>query len=248
MEKVYGIIYKATNIINNKVYIGQTTHSLEDRKGNHVCKAKSPKYYFHESLNKYGQDNFIWEIIDEAYSFEELNEKEKEWIWLYYSNNREHGYNMTEGGEGANGYVFTDEVKLKISKTLTGRKPSKETLEKRSKSLKGKNKGKKHSKEQNEATSLRFKGKKRSAESIEKSSKTRKGYITSEETKLKISKAHIGMKYNDDFKLKCSKNMKGRTPSNKGSRKMIKDGITKQVFKKDIESSIENGWEFYSKK
>jgi len=94
------IIYKATNIKNNKVYIGQTVRSLKIRKGQHKCLAESKKvnYYFANAIQKYGIKNFIWEEIDTAITLDELNKKEIYWINYYNSYNKKFGYNLTNGG------------------------------------------------------------------------------------------------------------------------------------------------------
>ena len=59
------LIYKATNIINNKSYIGLTTRTLQERKLEHLRHTKTENTYFHRAINEYGKDNFLWEIIDE---------------------------------------------------------------------------------------------------------------------------------------------------------------------------------------
>ena len=59
-----GIIYKATNLINKKVYIGQTVKTLKERIYKHLCEGKCPHFY--RALKKYGKDNFEWEIIKEC--------------------------------------------------------------------------------------------------------------------------------------------------------------------------------------
>lgn len=67
-----GYIYKVTNKINNKAYIGQTTRTLEERKIEHLKKSKAnsnnkeSKYDFHKALVEFGKENFIWEIIEEC--------------------------------------------------------------------------------------------------------------------------------------------------------------------------------------
>ena len=63
MNKV-GLIYKVTNIINNKIYIGQTIQSLKERKRQHYKFAKSKKNYkFSNALNKYDANNFDSTIV-----------------------------------------------------------------------------------------------------------------------------------------------------------------------------------------
>ena len=61
------IIYKVTNIINNKIYIGQTIHSLNIRKSQHERSHEyGYKTAFSNAIKKYGKENFIWEIIYET--------------------------------------------------------------------------------------------------------------------------------------------------------------------------------------
>ena len=96
------LIYKATNLINNKSYIGQTIHSLESRKSGHLESVKNKsKCAFHRAIRKYGEVNFKWEVIYECNSIDELNEKEQHYIKEYNTftgNNNSNGYNMTTGG------------------------------------------------------------------------------------------------------------------------------------------------------
>lgn len=99
VDDVKGIIYRATNVINGKVYIGQTTKSLEERMHKHANSLET-KFIFQRAIEKYGIDNFEIEIVDVFYSKEECIEKEKLHIWLNDSwENRELGYNLTPGGE-----------------------------------------------------------------------------------------------------------------------------------------------------
>lgn len=94
-------IYKITNLINNKCYIGQSVH-IETRLRWHRTNYKNknePSYdsHFYRSIRKYGLENFKFEIIEEC-DYEKLNEREMYWIAYYdsYSN----GYNETLGGGG----------------------------------------------------------------------------------------------------------------------------------------------------
>lgn len=92
-----GLIYKAVNQQNGKIYIGQTTRSLQVRKQEHYYKKDNT--YFHLALQKYDEDTFIWSIIEQNIPNNLLNEREQYWIQYYNSNNREKGYNMTSGGD-----------------------------------------------------------------------------------------------------------------------------------------------------
>ena len=97
------IIYKAVNLINNKIYIGQTINSLEYRKNQHfrdsVSENRRKTNYFHNAIYKYGKDNFVFEVIDSADNEKELNEKEQYWIAHYKSNIKDYGYNLDSGGK-----------------------------------------------------------------------------------------------------------------------------------------------------
>jgi len=97
---MHGIIYKATNKINGKIYIGQTIHSLEARRNGHyhLRRNKCRPSYFANALTKYRKDDFIWEVIDFADSHDVLDIKEKYWISFYKSNFPSFGYNLLSGG------------------------------------------------------------------------------------------------------------------------------------------------------
>lgn len=96
------LIYKITNLINGKIYVGQTTKTLEQRLAKHWSEAKCasrPNNYFHNALLKYGIENFIIEKLDTASSIEELNEKEYYWIEKLHSRDKDIGYNLMTGGK-----------------------------------------------------------------------------------------------------------------------------------------------------
>lgn len=120
---MYGIIYKATNLNNAKMYIGQTTYSMKTRQLNHFKKADTPTTKFHHAINKYGKNNFKWEIIDSADSKEELNQKEI--LWIETLNTYKNGYNSTIGGDTTTGYCFSEESKQKISNSNKGKQCTK---------------------------------------------------------------------------------------------------------------------------
>lgn len=100
MNKKY-VIYKATNKINGKSYIGKT-YNFEKRKKEHFYDIENG-LPFHKALKKYGLENFEWEVIDHADSDSEIREKEVYWINYYrtcISFSDCNGYNLTLGGEG----------------------------------------------------------------------------------------------------------------------------------------------------
>ena len=92
-----GIIYKATNIITGESYIGATTNSLKKRKLDHIERAlRKEDGKFQEAILTYGIESFEWTLVDTAYTFNELAEKEKKYILNYSS--KEDGYNTDSGG------------------------------------------------------------------------------------------------------------------------------------------------------
>lgn len=134
--KPYGIIYKISNRVNGKVYIGQTIQPLKSRKKDHLnCIEKLSHLVLYKAFKKYGKDNFLWEEIDHADTKEELDTKEKHYIAFFNAMNKRHGYNMTFGGEGGR---HLEETKQRISNSLKGRVVTEMTREKLSRSLMGK--------------------------------------------------------------------------------------------------------------
>lgn len=121
------IIYKITNLINNKVYIGKTIKTIEWRFKKHwydASKNPNTRNHLHRAMLLHGKENFKIEQIDNAETSEELNQKEQYWISYYKS--QQSGYNMTSGGEGGNTYKSLtaeelNEVKLKISSKNFGK-------------------------------------------------------------------------------------------------------------------------------
>lgn len=92
-----GKIYKITNLINGKVYIGKTERSIEKRFKEHLSDSKSDSINrpLHSAIKKYGFSNFKIELLEET---EECNEREM--FWIKYYNSYDCGYNATVGGDG----------------------------------------------------------------------------------------------------------------------------------------------------
>lgn len=122
-------IYKITNKVNGKIYIGKSVKPNERFK-RHLYIAKSGNKKdnqfqpIHAAIAKYGSDNFCLEVIDESDLEEEIFKKEIFWISYYKSNMVRYpngmGYNLTDGGEGASGLSPTLVTRNKISKTNSG--------------------------------------------------------------------------------------------------------------------------------
>lgn len=94
-----GFIYKITNTINSKSYIGQTIQNVKERFYQHCatkCSKAVSNMAIHRAIKKYGKSNFTVEVIEEIDSAN-LNDRERYWIRYYDSYNN--GYNSTEGGQ-----------------------------------------------------------------------------------------------------------------------------------------------------
>jgi group I intron endonuclease len=136
MEKI-GYIYKITNPFG-KIYIGKTTR-LNDRISCYRNNQSPEQRLISRSISKYGWDNHIFEIIDEA-PFIELNELEQKYIQEYNSffPNNKQGMNLTKGGEGTYGRIPTIEHRKKLSESLKGKHHSDKTKQIMSSLKKGK--------------------------------------------------------------------------------------------------------------
>jgi len=105
-----GCVYLVTNILNGMKYVGKTKNCLADRKKQHHSDLHDS--YFHRAIKKYGKSNFKWEEVFFHSDEEELYRKENEFIERL--NTRiPNGYNMTLGGDGLRGVIFSDEWRVK---------------------------------------------------------------------------------------------------------------------------------------
>lgn len=122
-------IYKITNIVNGKIYVGKTVKRKIATYWNnaHVYKLRKKKHhnkYLQASWNKYGEASFTFEVVekfDSALNFN-LNNLEKYWIKNLDSMNPKKGYNLTVGGEGITGWRHSPETRQKISEAHKGKK------------------------------------------------------------------------------------------------------------------------------
>lgn len=113
-------IYKITNKINGKIYIGQST-DIKRRIYDHRTKAfqKGSLNYntiIESAIRKYGKENFLYEVIEECKE-EELDEKEQYWIKYYdccVLDGKNKGYNNSRGGESWRKITLSEELKQEI--------------------------------------------------------------------------------------------------------------------------------------
>lgn len=108
------LIYKITNTINGKLYIGQTIRTLEERKQQHLNNINTLNTNIYLAMRKYGVENFKFEIVCYANNVNELNKLETYYIKKYNTVND--GYNMSYGGD--NNIMFSKIVKEKHAKVM----------------------------------------------------------------------------------------------------------------------------------
>lgn len=176
----YGLIYKITNKINGKIYVGQTTRTLDARWSQHLYDATVREYPYaiYRAIRKYGVDAFTIESICECETLEELNEQEKlfaQSLNAFVPN----GYTLTAGtGIGAD----SDDTKLKKSRAGKGRQFSETHKKNLSEAKKGTKTGQDNP----------FYGKTHTEETKKKLSEIAKHRTFSRETRKKMSESHKG--------------------------------------------------------
>jgi group I intron endonuclease len=95
-------IYKTTNKINGKIYVGKDVNHGPDYLGS--------GFLLHKAIKKYGRENFVNETIEECENTEQLNEREIFWIKELDSTNRKIGYNIAKGGTGGDTWTHLDDA------------------------------------------------------------------------------------------------------------------------------------------
>lgn len=131
---IIGTVYCFKNKTNGKLYIGKTVkRNYEERFTEHrVNSVKNPSNYFYKALNKYGWEGFDKVVLFQTETLEDTNEnkkllndivnaKEAYYIDKYDTTNHSKGYNLTKGGDGIVGYKFSEEVKAKMSASISGK-------------------------------------------------------------------------------------------------------------------------------
>lgn len=158
------IIYKTTNLINGKFYVGQDSNNNPEYLGSGNLLKRA--------IEKHGKENFIKETLEVCSTQEELNQREK--YWIKETKAQEFGYNIADGGTGGN--TYTEETRQRISEQFKGRYISPETIEKR-KQTRAKNPEKyKVSEERKKAVGDFHRGKKISEEQRQKNSERMKNF------------------------------------------------------------------------
>jgi group I intron endonuclease len=211
------IIYKTTNLINGKFYVGQDSKNDPDYLGSGVLIKKA--------IEKYGRENFKKEVLEQCITKEKLDERETYWIDVFNSTNLEIGYNILKIGNSSLGYKHVDETKKKMKESRRGRKLS----ESHKKNISKSSIGRKVSEITRQKISKKLKGITRTEEHILKISQANKGKIRSEAHKNAIRLANIGRIKSDEELAKIIK----------AHSKMILQYDLDGKFIKEWESAIE---------
>ena len=189
-------IYKITNIINSKVYIGMSTKANDNYFGSGVIISKA--------IKKYGKEYFIKEIIETCENIEQLQIREQYWIQYYKSILNDNCYNVHEGGKGGNWKKWMSQERLE--EVMLNLKNGGGQFKKGEKPW---NKGLKY---KNEKISIALKGKKQDAETVKKRTDKLIGKKRNEDQKKNISsslKAVYKGSFSEEHKNKLSESHKG---------------------------------------
>jgi group I intron endonuclease len=265
-QNVYGVIYKITNILNNKSYIGR--RKCVKNKLSSLHRYWGSGSYIQNAIKKYGLENFTKEYLDFAMSDEELDILEIKYIEKF--NTYKDGYNQTIGGEHFRGEFSNNELrKQKISswskKFWSNEENHKTAIEKRT--------GRKNSKTTKELMSVSAKKswteeRRRKAsesgnysrtytpEQIEHSRQVHKGkvHVNNGKTTVSIKVEELetylsnGWKrgnhkaVSSETKKRMSEAAKNRKPTTKGKKMIHKDNIRKYVLPCDLQKFLDDGW------
>lgn len=194
------IIYKTTNLINGRYYIGaHSTNNIED---NYLGSGT----LIRNAIKLYGRENFAKEILFTFDNAEDMYNKERELIDEDLVHNKE-TYNLMGGGLGGS-CIISERTRKRLSESHMGqsRKLSMEHRRKIGES----NKGKKRSKKDIQRNSETHKGKIIPEETRKKMSASLKGRKVSKETRDKISKSHMGKTISKETREKLSNCNKGK--------------------------------------
>lgn len=194
------VIYKITNTINKKVYVGQTIRPLKKRWWEHKKKSQQSDLPLYRAMRKYGKENFTIEEIDGANSQTELNYLETHYIYNLNSLTSKNGYNST---------VMTS----------SGLKHSQETRDKISCAIlemdKAGSRNIRRGVESHSYGNSYRKGTKHSQETRDKISKAGLGRFVSKETKAKMSEVHSKRMEDSELRSRISKTLIKNSPLKK---------------------------------
>lgn len=212
-------IYIIKNIITNMVYIG-SSKQISIRKNQHFSMLKNNKHYnkrLQNAWNKYGEENFIFNIVENVEETKELSNIEQKYLNIFESYKREKGYNICEIAESCLGRSHNEETKRKISLSklgskngMYGKKVSTKTKEILSKLNTGENNhfyGKHHTDETKQRLSMLKKGK--------------EVYVSAEQRELMISNSKNTKRNNSKLNLELVREIRTKYSQNIYTQKQL---------------------------
>jgi GIY-YIG catalytic domain/NUMOD3 motif len=240
------IIYKTTNLINGKFYVGKDERNKSDYLGSGIN--------LNRAIKKYGRENFIKETIEVCSTKEELIEREK--YWIKETRAQELGYNIADGGWGGN--TISEENKERILNGFKGGKHTPETRERIRKTREEKKKQNpdayKMSKEHRELMSKVHKGKVHTEEWKRNHSEKMKELYHSENSphspkflEMQRSESKMGKNHSLKSKEKMSQSKINKTPEQK-LEIYIKFYISKMGYEPSEEQKQKKLEEYIKKK
>lgn len=227
------------NKVNGKIYVGKTGN-LEKRVNEHKRMSGSCPL-FHKAIKKYGVENFYFTILGEFEQEIDAFSAEKYYIkWFKTNTSRygnKYGYNLTDGGEGASGFVQSEETRRRKSLSFSGSKNpnfGKQLSEAQKLAISVANTGYKHTEETKQKMSDAHIAEKNYNFGRNMSNEQR--LILSEKAKIRLSEPKnnpmYGKKHSAETKQKISNNNKGHASPNKGKKihsEEVKRGLSEKA-------------------
>jgi len=127
-NELYPVIYKITNIVNGKIYIG-SAKNYWNRMWTHISRLRNKTHYNQYLINswhKYGEENFKFEILETVDNIKNLLDREQYYLDLFKPYDIKIGYNINIKASSTLGYKHTDEAKKAMSLSKKGKPQSEE--------------------------------------------------------------------------------------------------------------------------
>lgn len=221
-------IYKIENKKDKKVYIGSAL-DIKGRFRSHKYALRHNKHrnqHLQRAWNRDSESSFLFEILEEGVSRENLLSREMYYVLIYDALDSEKGYNFLFPDRRKGEFHHTEDAKRKISEAGKGRKgpPRSEEFKKE---LSKRCKGRTYEERYGEAQALQIKEKIRNANFKRE---YKRGFHFSDETRKKLSESHKGLFQSEEKRKKCSeaKKVKIEEETRDTIKSMILEGFTKK--------------------